>query len=108
VIELSQVESALATLQDTETHAVARAQVRYLQEYGKVILAEGLLGQRGSTVSEREACAKTTKEYREHLELLRDVMKDDAKYSFEREAAKALIEAWRTQEASHRAEGKAY
>ena len=32
----------------------------------------------------------------------------DAKHSFKREAAIALIDAWRTQQSTLRAEGKAY
>lgn len=109
VISEAQVEKALDYLRSTaEEAAVAKAQMVYMAEWIKCVRSKVKTNQSGMSNAAAEDVALTSTEYFAALEGYRDAVKEDSFYRFKREAAEALIEAWRTQSSNLRAEGKAY
>jgi len=105
----SNVDAALRYLREhAEEAAQARAEVRYLAEYLKSKRSALKLLQAGLSNAAAEDAAMAHPEYLALLEGYKVAVENDARHSFKREAAQALIEAWRTRCASARAEGKAY
>ena len=107
MISDDEIEKALDYLRDgVEQAAQAKAFKGYLVEYRKVKLAE-LMGQSDAkTAAGREEFAYAHEEYKEFLVGLREAIYQDTKHGFLREAASSKIDAWRTQQSTHREMGK--
>lgn len=110
MISEEEVDKALRYLRDSASDAAkARANARYLDAYLKTLRAT-LKVKHGSGQSNAAAedAALASPEYRDALDGYKVAVEKDAYCSFMREAAGAMIEAWRTEQANLRAEGKAY
>lgn len=100
-----QVQEAFDVLH-SQQHAKARAAYEYAEKRLKIVLAKALIAANGKTVGEREASAQASPEYdaaTKHFRLLSEA------YHMERDrrdAASAVIDAWRTQQSDMRAMGK--
>lgn len=99
------VQRAFEVLRDAE-HAKARAGYEYAEKNLKVVLARAQLNVEGKTVGEREAQALTSPEYVRALEAFRMVAETYYVARDLREAAAAVIDAWRTQQSDQRAMGR--
>lgn len=108
MIEFDEVERAVAWLRDNATVAAkARGERLYVEAYLRTVLAQESEKAEGSAV-ERERLARVSPAYLATLQAYREAVESDETYRFLREAALAKTEVWRTQEATKRAEGKAY
>lgn len=109
MIPESDVEKAVDYLrQSAQEAAQARADSLYLEAHMKALKAtlKARSGAASNAAAEDEALASD--EYRTALEGWRVAVEKDAFHRYKREAAQALIEAWRTQCSNARAEGRAY
>lgn len=100
-----QVQAAFDVLHD-ETHAKARAAYEFAEKRLKVVLAKAQLAAEGKTVGERDANALTSPDYEAALLKFRGIAET---YYLERDrcdAARAVIDAWRTQQSDMRAMGR--
>lgn len=100
-----QVQAAFDCLHE-QTHAKARAAYEYAERRLKVALAKAQLAAEGKTVGERDANAQTSPDYQAALKSFHLIAET---YYFERDrrdAASAVIEAWRTQQSDRRAMGR--
>lgn len=107
MITEEQVQEAFDYLnENADKAAKARAERLYMEDYTKVVKAE-LMGECNETAigaQERFAYAHPT--YKKHLENLRTAIARDEKHRFTLNAKTALLDAWRTEQASQRAMGK--
>jgi hypothetical protein len=99
------VQRAFEVLRD-QSHAKARAAYEFSEKNLKVVLAREQLKAAGKTVGEREAQALTSETYLRAIEAAKLVA--EAYYAARdlREAAAAVIDAWRTQQSDQRAMGR--
>lgn len=96
------VEHAFEVLKSRD-HAAARAAYEFTDKHLKVILAKATLAANGKTVGEREASALASPEYERALEDFRLVAKAYHEARDRRDAASAIIDAWRTLRSDERA-----
>ena len=109
MIEFVDIEKAVDWLRDNAvTAAKARAERIYMESYVKTALALEAEKVEASSAAQRESTARTRPTYLAALQALREAVEADETHRFLRDAASAKIEAWRTQESTRRAEGKAY
>lgn len=109
MISEANIEKAVEFLRESAQEAAeARANVKYLAEFLKSKRAQIKAAQAGMSNAAAEDAALSHPAYLELLEGYRAAVEKDAFHSFKREAASAMIEAWRTQNANLRAEGRAY
>lgn len=109
VISEDKVDAAVEFLRaNAQEAAHARANVRYLEAYLKTLKAQIKGKQVGLSNVAAEDVALCDPAYVAALEGYREAVEKDAYFTFKREAAGAMIEAWRTQAANARIEGKAY
>ena len=109
MVQESEVDKAVQFLREqAEPAASARANVRYLEAYLKTLKAQIKAQQVGLSNAAAEDVALCDPSYVEALKGYQEAVRQDAFFTFKREAAAALIEAWRTQQANLRAEGRAY
>ena len=109
MITEQEVDKALAYLRDTAgPAAIARANVAYSTEFIKIVRAKVKTAQIGMSNAAAEDVALTSDDYLHAIEAMRAAVEDDSRYRFLREAADAKIRAWQTEQASLRAEGRAY
>lgn len=101
----SHVEHAFELLK-SGTHATARAGYEFAEKQLKVTLARAELAAEGKTVGERQAAALTSSEYERALTDYRLVAENYYRERDRREAAVAVIDAWRTQQSDMRAMGR--
>lgn len=101
----SHVEHAFDLLKSGD-HAVARAAYEFSEKGLKVVFAKALQQADGKTVGEREAAALTSPEYERALSDFRLVAENYYRERDRREAASAVIDAWRTQQSDMRAMGR--
>lgn len=87
-------------------HAVKRAAYEFADKQLKVVLAKAVLAADGKTVGEREARALTSPEYERALADHKLVAEAYYRERDRREAAVAVIDAWRTQQSDLRAMGR--
>lgn len=87
-------------------HAVARAGYEFAEKQLKVVLARAELNADGKTVGERQANALTDPAYERALNDYRLVAEKYYRERDRREAAVAVIDAWRTQQSDLRAMGR--
>lgn len=90
----------------SNAHAVARAAYEFAEKQLKVTLARAELQAEGKTVGERAAIALTSPEYERALNAYRLVAEGYYRERDRREAAVAVIDAWRTQQSDMRAMGR--
>lgn len=108
MIAESDIEKALDYLRKSaDEAATARANVRYLSEFLKSKAAQ-IADKLDKSAAAAKISALADPSYLEVLEGYRVAVEVDALHSFKREAAVALIDAWRTQQSTMRAEGRAY
>lgn len=109
MISETDVEKAVDFLRSSAQEAAeARATMKYITEYLKSKRALLKVAQTGVSNAAAEDIALADPSYLELLNSYRTAVEKDSFHSFKREAAGALIEAWRTQNANLRAEGRAY
>ena len=109
MISESDVERAVEFLRESaEKAAMARANRIYLESWVKVVLAQQMAEWTDESLGAQERIARCSQEYQDALKGLREAVREDEYHRFKRDAAAALIEAWRTLQANARAEGKAY
>lgn len=99
------VERAFDVLRSGD-HASARAAYEFSEKQLKVTLAKAMLSANGKTVGEREATALTSHEYEKALVAFRHVAASYYRERDRREAASAIIDAYRTQQSDYRAMGR--
>ena len=113
MITEDQVNDALQYLRDSAPKAaVARAQSRMLEKYLGVVEALQKAQQKAleGSVSNAAAqdAARGSPEYKNALEAWEEALRRDAEFTMLREAASARIDAWRSMEATKRAEERGY
>ena len=111
MITEDEIERAVSWLRDNAVPAAqARAERLYLAEWIKTVRAEQQVAfQRdGTSAAAAEALALASEAYKQALQAFKEAVEADERYRFLVSAAEARIEAWRSMEASRRAEGKAY
>lgn len=101
----SHVEHAFEVLK-SQDHATTRAAYEFAERQLKVTLAKAQLQANGKTVGEREAAALVSGEYNRALNDFKLIASAYYRERDRREAAVAVIEAWRTQQSDLRAMGK--
>lgn len=87
--------------------AQARAERLYLEQWIKTVKAT-LQQEHGGAASASEIHALASPKYLASLQAYKEAILADENYRFRVAAAEAQIEAWRSQESTRRAEGKAY
>ena len=100
-----QIESAFDALHD-QAHAKARAAYEYAEKRIKVALAAAYKAADGKTVGEREANAQTSEPYGAALKSFHLIAENYYLQRDRRDAASAVIDAWRTQQSDQRAAGR--
>jgi hypothetical protein len=109
MIKEEDIDRALAYLRDNaEKDAQARANRLYMQEWIKVVKAQQQSMSAASSVAASEIEAMCSESYKVALDAYKTSIEMDEKARFLREAASAKIEVFRTEQATRRAEGKAY
>lgn len=93
---------------NARTMAAARAQRLYMEQWIKTVKATLMQEMVGLSMAAAESSALSSPRYLEALQAYREAVEADEHNRFLVTAAEAKIEAWRSQEASRRAEGKAY
>lgn len=107
MISEESVEKAVDYLrQSAQEAAEARASVKYLAEFLKSKRAQIVTAQTGVSNAAAENVALASPEYLDVLEGYKAAVEKDSFHSFKREAAVAMIDAWRTQQSNMRAEGR--
>lgn len=101
----SHVEHAFEVLK-SQKHAAARAAYEFAEKHLKVILAKAQMAANGKTVGERDAAALASPEYERALIDFRLVAENYHGERDRRDAASAIIDAWRTQQSDMRSMGK--
>ena len=101
----SHVEHAFEVLK-SQKHATARAAYEFAEKHLKTVLAKAELGANGKTVGERQATALASPEYERALTDFRLIAEEYHSQRDRRDAASAVIDAWRTQQSDMRAMGK--
>lgn len=99
------VQQAFDRLRSTD-HALARAGYEIAEKNLKVILARAEMQANGKTVGERQATALTSPEYEAALKDFGGLAENYYRERDKREAAVAVIDAWRTQQSDMRAMGR--
>lgn len=108
MISEADIERAIDYLRDTaEPAAQARANRIYMESWVKVVLAQQMVRYADASLGAQERNARVSVEYGAALDALKVAVHEDEKHRFMRDAAEAKIEAWRSQEATRRAEAKA-
>lgn len=102
MISEADIEKAVDFLRDKAGEAAeARAQAEHLDHMRKVMLARLASEQEGSEAA-KERLARCTPEYVEFLEGLKEARRRNYEFINHRIAATSKIDAWRTEQASHR------
>lgn len=96
------VEHAFDILKSKD-HAAARAAYEFAEKHLKVILARLEIASNGKTVSDRQNTALASDDYERALEDFKLVSRAYHEAKDRREAANAIIAAWRTQRSDERA-----
>ena len=101
VVSDKNIEDALAYLQDYVA-AKSRAAAEYLDDMTKVVLAKLMDECEEKSAAAKDIWARSQPAYAEHLEQVRDARERDYKHRQRLSASSAIIEVWRTQQASNR------
>ena len=109
MITEEQVEGAIDWLRkNAKAAAKARAERIYMEEFRKTIKANGMKLHLDKPIGAQEREAYSSTEYQMHLKAMQEAIERDEYARWMMVAEQARIEAWRTQQANQRAEGKAY
>lgn len=109
MIHPDDIEKAVDYLRDSAVAAAqARANHEHLDDWIKVVLAQEMQKCADLPLGAQDREAKASAAYRDALLAKKQASESDYTHRFYREAAAAKIEAFRTLEATRRAEGKAY
>lgn len=109
MISEADIDRALSYLRDNaEKDAQARAERLYMEQWLKTVLAQEQAKINASSVSAAEMGARVSEPFIQALQAYKAAIYEDERRRFLRSAAETRIEAWRTGEATRRAEGKAY
>lgn len=109
MISSDDAERAVDWLRNNATQiGEARATRVYLEQWVKTVKARVMVEQIGLSNAAAEAVALASESYSQALEAYRDAVREDERLRFLATAAEAKLEFWRSQEATRRAEGKAY
>ena len=109
MISEEQLDKALEYLRETaRAAATARSQARTLKKYLDVVEAQQKVIHKDLTNAAARDEARASPEYKTALDAYSAAVERDCEFTMLREAASSRIEAWRTQQANARAEGKAY
>lgn len=107
MIPESDIEKAVDYLRSSAQEAAqARANVKYLAEFLKTKRAQLKIAQTGVSNAAAEDVALADPAYIELLDGYKEAVRHDAFHGFKREAAAAMIDAWRTQQSNARVEGR--
>ena len=108
MITQADAERAVDWLRDNATRmAQERAERLYLEQYIKTVKATIQTEQEGVSVAAAEIVALASPRYLAVLVAYREAIKADETNRFLIVAAEAKIDAWRSQESTRRAEGRA-
>jgi hypothetical protein len=109
MITTEDAEKAVDFLRDNATRmAQERAERLYLEQWVKTVKATLQSGSGESSAAKAEIVALASPKYLAALQAYRQAIEADERNRFLITAAEAKIEAWRSQESTRRAEGKAY
>lgn len=100
-----QVQEAFNVLHE-QTHAKARAGYEYAEKRLKVAYAKARQAAEGKTVGDRDDNAQTSEPYQAALKSFHLIAETYYAERDKRDAAGAVIEAWRTQQSDRRAMGR--
>ncbi len=100
-----QIEAAFEVLH-SQAHAKARAAYDYAEKRIKAALAKATLEADGKTVGERDAKALISESYGAALKHYHLIAENYFSERDRRDAASAVIDAWRTQQSDARAMGR--
>ena len=104
MIKDDDVEKALDYLtRNAQIAAQARADRVYMEQYTKVVKARIMSESNSLAINAQERNALVDSRFLEQLEAERTAVFEDERHRFLREAAKAKLEAWRTEKATERA-----
>lgn len=107
MINDNEIDDALEYLRLNGAKAAkAKATRIYLEEYRKTVKSNVMQQHIEKPLAAQEREAYSSKEYKTHLQVMRDAIEADEKHRWGLIAAQAKIEAWRTQNANRRGEGK--
>ncbi len=109
MITVEEIDRVLAYLRDNaQQDAQARAERYYMEEWIKTVKAQEQSKHDGISIAASEVRARISDSYIKALEAYKAAIFEDERRRFLRGAAEAKLEAFRTQEATRRAEGKGY
>lgn len=112
MISEQDVEKAVEWLRDNaKVAAQARAERVYVEEFKKSLEAQLMTDPaiaQTTSARDREAMARAHPKYVAHLQAIKEAVERDEAMRWLLVAAQAKLEAWRTQNANLRAEGRAY
>lgn len=100
-----QVQAAFDVLHSLD-HAKARAAYEYAEKRIKVAFAKAMLASNGKTVGEREAGAQLSEDYQAALKSFHLIAEHYYVERDQRDAASAVMDAWRTLRSDARSYGK--
>lgn len=101
------VQAALDYLRfKADAAAFAKANRIYLEEYRKSIKATLMSHHLDKPVNAQEREAYSDQNYKNHLDAMRDAIEADELHRWKMIAAQAIIDAWRTEQATRRGEIK--
>ena len=101
------IERALDWLRDkAPVIAQARANRIYAEEYRKTMKATIMAEHKDKPIGAQEREAYAAPRYVEHLEAIREAVREDEEMRWTMTAAEARIEAWRSMQANERAKGR--
>jgi hypothetical protein len=87
--------------------AIERAERMYLEQYIKTVKATLMAEEGDASAAKAEMLALASPKYLAALQAYKEAIRVDENNRFLLTAAEARIEAWRSQESTRRAEGKA-
>jgi hypothetical protein len=109
MIDQNDAEKAVDWLRaNARSMAQARAERMYMEQWIRTVKATLQQEQAGLSVASSEVVALASPRYLAALQAYKSAIETDEYNRFMATAAEAKIEAWRSQEATRRAEGKAY
>ncbi len=107
MIEDSQVDEALEYLRtNAPIAAQAKANKIYTEEFRKTVKAQQMAKFNSLPVNAQEREAYRSTEYQAHLDAIKDAVYQDELHRWKMVHATSVIEAWRTQNANQRNQGK--
>lgn len=108
MISMEDAEKAVDFLRDNaRSMAQSRAERLYMEQYIKTVRATLMANVDGSA-AKAEMVALASPKYLAALQAYKEAVETDEYNRFMATAAEAKIEAWRSQESTRRAEGKAF